>query len=112
MNVSDLEASVDETEDLITVLDNDVTEMDALVTTLQEENVQLQQTVGLLLQRVAVLEATLNATDSTLSGKIYLKATLKVTFSSRLSTVVLHKLLAFNGKKSELHFILAKANIY
>ena len=73
-----METSVAETEDLISVLDNDVTELDALVATLQEENAQLQQTVNLLqltdnflLQRVAALEAAVNITNNTLDGIVY-----------------------------------------
>ena len=69
-HIADLETSIVETEDLIAVLDNDVTELDVLVTTLQEENIQLQQTVNLLLQRVAALEATDTATNNTLDGTI------------------------------------------
>ena len=57
---------------MISILDNDVTELNVLVLTLQEENAQLQQTVNLLLQRVAVLETTDTITNNTLDGTIYL----------------------------------------
>ena len=65
-----METSVTETEDLISVLDDDVTELEILVWTLQEENCQLQQKVDLLLQRVAALEATDTVTNNTLDGNI------------------------------------------
>ena len=75
--ISDLETSLDETEDLISVLDDDVITLNVLVSTLQEENVQLQQTVdqlqltvNLLLERVAALEATDTFTNNTLDGNI------------------------------------------
>ena len=68
--ISDLETNVAETEDHISVLDSDVTELDVLVSTLQEENAQLQQTVNLLLQRVAALEVTDAITNATLDGNI------------------------------------------
>ena len=68
--IPDLGINVAETEDLISVLDGHVTELDVLVSTLQEENAQLQQTVDLLLQRVAALEATDTITNNTLDGNI------------------------------------------
>ena len=61
--------SVSETEDLISVLDDDVTELDALVSTLWEENAQLQLTVNLLLERMDAVEAAANSTNTTLDGK-------------------------------------------
>ena len=60
---------VAETEDLILVLDEDVTDLDVLVSMLQEENAQLQLTVNLLLQRMAAVEAATNSTNTTLEGK-------------------------------------------
>ena len=67
--------SVSETEDLISVLDNDVTELDALVSTLWEENAQLQLTVNLLLERMDAVEAAANSTNTTLDGKKMLSFT-------------------------------------
>ena len=59
----DLATSVAETEDLISVLDSDVTKLEVMVLMLQEENAQL-------LQRVAALEATDTFTNNTLDGII------------------------------------------
>ena len=63
-SISDLETTIAENEDLISVLDNDVTHLDVVVLTLQEENAQLQLTVNLLLERVAALEATDTMTNN------------------------------------------------
>ena len=68
--IPDLGTSVAETEELISVLDEDVTVLDALVSMLQEENDELQQTVDVLLERVATLEATDSITNITLDGNI------------------------------------------
>ena len=74
-----METSVTETEDLISVLDDDVTELYVFVATLQEENVQLQLTVSqlqlkvnLLFQRITDLETTDAITKHTLNGIIVL----------------------------------------
>ena len=64
--------SVADTEDLISILDDDVTELDVLVSMLQEENSQLQEIVNFLLQRVADLEASDTITNNTLDGIILL----------------------------------------
>ena len=92
VSISDLGTNVAETEDLISVLDDDVTDLAVLVSTLQEENAQLQQTVNLLLQRVSALEAIANATENTLDGITFLLVVVNVMYWFDCSSVILPKL--------------------